>query len=206
MPYAELLHHGTFGDLQDFIVGERAIFRLHEDEKGQWRYLTYIQDEMNFLNNHHEWYWIDKIDRAAGTFTCHQADADQKFVREKEVVVNFDEKTKYWKAGQLISLDQIAPGDRMQIKAARYRERAETFGSRGTCSWIRESLAKIPSRTKGRPSFPTDAETEGLPGYVDSVTDNEVQITLFRETGEFVPRLKPGMPARTSGGGSGSET
>src|SRR5262245_6348691 len=33
MPYAELLHHATLGDLQDFRVGERAIFRLHENEK-----------------------------------------------------------------------------------------------------------------------------------------------------------------------------
>src|SRR5262245_30526508 len=28
MPYAELLHHAANGDLQDFIPGERAIFRL----------------------------------------------------------------------------------------------------------------------------------------------------------------------------------
>src|SRR5258706_9961874 len=36
LPYAELLHHTTFGDLQDFRVGERAIFRLHENEAGEW--------------------------------------------------------------------------------------------------------------------------------------------------------------------------
>ncbi|MFM8274981.1 MAG: hypothetical protein ACKODX_21990, partial [Gemmata sp.] len=48
MPYAELLHHAARGDLQDFKVGERAIFRLHEDAEGGWVYLTYIQDEMNF--------------------------------------------------------------------------------------------------------------------------------------------------------------
>src|ERR1700722_13910825 len=51
LPYAELLHHATFGDLQDFRTGERAIFRLHENEDGRWVWLTYIQDEMNFLNN-----------------------------------------------------------------------------------------------------------------------------------------------------------
>jgi hypothetical protein len=40
MPYAELLHHATNGDLQDFRVGERAIFRLHENEAGEWVWLT----------------------------------------------------------------------------------------------------------------------------------------------------------------------
>lgn len=37
MPYAELLHHATLGDLQDFRIGERAIFRLHPNEAGQWK-------------------------------------------------------------------------------------------------------------------------------------------------------------------------
>src|SRR5262245_1606558 len=46
MPYAELLHHAANGDIHDFRVGERAIFRLHENEEGKWVWLTYIQDEM----------------------------------------------------------------------------------------------------------------------------------------------------------------
>src|SRR6478609_306715 len=54
MPYAELLHHATLGDLQDFRPGERAIFRLHENEAGEWVWLTYIQDEMNMMNGHKE--------------------------------------------------------------------------------------------------------------------------------------------------------
>ena len=44
LPYAALLHHAAFGDLQDFRIGERAIFRLHENEAGEWVWLTYIQD------------------------------------------------------------------------------------------------------------------------------------------------------------------
>src|SRR5947199_6135912 len=45
LPYAELLHHAAFGDLRDFQIGERAIFRLHQNEEGKWTWLTYIQDE-----------------------------------------------------------------------------------------------------------------------------------------------------------------
>jgi hypothetical protein len=35
LPYAELLHHAAFGDLQDFKIGERAIFRLHQNDEGK---------------------------------------------------------------------------------------------------------------------------------------------------------------------------
>src|ERR1022692_1114695 len=66
LPYAELLHHAAFGDLQDFKIGERAIFRLHQNEAGKWIWLTYIQDEMNFLHGHKEYYWVDSLDPAKG--------------------------------------------------------------------------------------------------------------------------------------------
>src|SRR5262249_1002646 len=80
LPYAELLHHATFGDLQDFRIGERAIFRLHENADGRWTWLTYIQDEMNFLNNHKEYYWVDRIDAGKGRIEFTQANADKSFV------------------------------------------------------------------------------------------------------------------------------
>src|SRR5690349_20775035 len=59
LPYAELLHHAAFGDLDDFRVGERAIFRLHPNEAGEWVWLTYIQDEMNMMNGHKEYFYVD---------------------------------------------------------------------------------------------------------------------------------------------------
>src|SRR5687767_8362402 len=85
MPYAELLHHATNGDLQDFRVGERAIFRLHENEAGEWVWLTYIQDQMNMMNGHKEYFHVDHIDAAGGRLVCTQASADKSFVREKGI-------------------------------------------------------------------------------------------------------------------------
>lgn len=188
MPYAELLHHATYGDLQDFLIGERAIFRLHEDEKGVWRHLTYIQDEMNFLKNHGEWYWIDAIDRAANAFTCHQANADQSFVREKEVMVHFDDKTQFWKAGQRIMLDQIKVGNRMQIKAH------GTGKGKTRVAWHifldTESVEKFQAEQKlvhGQ-----RLREEGLPGYVDSIANGQIQLTLFQEGREWISKLKVG--------------
>src|SRR5258708_39854077 len=90
MPYAELLHHAAFGDLQDFRVGTRAIFRLHENEAGDWVWLTYIQDQMNMMNGHKEYFYVDSIDADKGTFTCTQANFDKSFVREKGILISTD--------------------------------------------------------------------------------------------------------------------
>src|SRR5262249_48910787 len=81
LPYAELLHHASFGDLPDYRIGERAIFRLHENAEGKWVWLTYIQDEMNFLNGHKEYYWVDRVEPATGRIEFTQASADKSFVR-----------------------------------------------------------------------------------------------------------------------------
>jgi hypothetical protein len=116
MPYAELLHHATNGDLQDFRVGERAIFRLHENEKGEWTVLTYIQDEMNMLNGHKEYFHVDTIDAANGRLTCIWANIDQSFVREKGVVIETDRDTRYWKAGQPAKFADIQAGDKLRTK------------------------------------------------------------------------------------------
>ncbi|MEI6235370.1 MAG: hypothetical protein WCT04_20120 [Planctomycetota bacterium] len=76
LPYAEMLHHATFGDLRDFKVGERLIFRLHENEAGEWVWLTYIQDQMNMMNGHKEYFHVDTIDAAKGQLTVSQASFD----------------------------------------------------------------------------------------------------------------------------------
>ena len=116
MPYAELLHHAARGDLQDFKVGERAIFRLHEDAEGRWVYLTYIQDEMNFQAGHKEYYWVDALDVKAGTITFTQANADKSFTRDKGLVMDTDTNTRYWKKGKLASFADIAVGDKLLAK------------------------------------------------------------------------------------------
>jgi hypothetical protein len=94
LPYAELLHHAAFGDLQDFKIGERAIFRLHQNEDGKWTWLTYIQDEMNFLYNHKEYYWVDSLDAAKGLIAYTQANADKSFVRGKGLILETDAQTR----------------------------------------------------------------------------------------------------------------
>ena len=116
LPYAELLHHATFGDLQDFRIGERAIFRLHENDKGDWVWLTYLQDEMNMMNGHKEYFYVDAFGAEKGRLTCTQANFDMSFVREKGIVIDTAADTRSWKAGQPAKFADIKLGDKLRTK------------------------------------------------------------------------------------------
>jgi hypothetical protein len=189
LPYAELLHHAAFGDLQDFKVGERAIFRLHENDKGAWVWLTYIQDEMNFLNGHKEFYHIDKIDAAGKKLEITQASADKSFVRTKGITLEMDPQTRYWKKGQPATFADIQKGDKLQTKTHGLGK-----GQRRVCWEVFldvESLEKF--RDEQRAVLSKRMKSEGLPGYVDRNEKGRVELTLFQEAREETKSLKKGQ-------------
>jgi hypothetical protein len=197
MPYAELLHHATNGDLQDFRVGERAIFRLHENEKGEWVYLTYIQDEMNMMNGHKEFFFVDRLDATKGQLVCTQANADQSYVREKDIVIETDKATRFWKAGASAKFEDIKVGDKLRTKThgvgkGKVRVAWEVFLDE-------ESLLKFQSEQKA--VHAARIAEQGAPGYVDEVMADQLKLTLFHEGEEHVKRLKVGKPVRVAPAG-----
>jgi len=186
MPYAELLHHASNGDVQDFRVGERAIFRLHENEEGKWVWLTYIQDEMNMLNGHKEYYYVDAIDPASGTITFTQANFDKTFIRDKGLVMKTDKATRFWKAGQPVTFADIKIGDKLRAKThglGKGKDRVgwEVFLDDESLLKFREEQTAVHARRMAE---------EGLPGYVDSVEGSTIQLTLFGETSDAAKALK----------------
>lgn len=192
MPYAELLHHATNGDLQDFRVGERAIFRMHENEKGEWVWLTYIQDEMNMMNGHGEYFFVDQIDAASGKLTTTWAKGDLTFVREKGVILETDKDTRFWKSGQPATFADIKPGDKLRTKThgvgkGRVRVAWEVFLDD-------ESLLKF--QTDQKAVHQTRILKEGAAGYVDACQGQNLELTLFNEGEVHVKRLKPGITVR----------
>lgn len=197
MPYAELLHHATLGDLQDFRVGERAIFRLHENDKGEWVMLTYIQDEMNMMNGHKEYFYVEQIDAAGGKLTCTWANFDKSFVREKNILIETDKDTRYWKAGLPAKFSDIKIGDKLRTKThgvgkGKTRMAWEVFLDD-------ESLLKFQAEQKA-----VNAKRildEGAPGYVDESSGTKVVITLFNEGEEQIKRLKQGVSIRIAPAG-----
>ena len=192
MPYAELLHHATNGDLQDFRPGERAIFRMHVNEREEWVWLTYIQDEMNMMNNHKEYFYVDAIDSPGGKLTCMWANFDKTFIREKEVTIETDKDTRFWKAGQPAKISDIKVGDKLRTKthgtgSGKHRVAWEIFLDD-------ESLLKFQSEQKT--VHTTRIKEEGVPGYVDEASGSKLVLTLFNEGDEQVKLLKNGFKVR----------
>jgi hypothetical protein len=194
MPYAELLHHAANGDLQDFRVGERAIFRLHENEAGEWVWLTYIQDQMNMMNGHKEYFHVDKIDAAKGQLVVTQANADKSYIREEGILIDTDKDTRYWKDGQPAKFTDVKVGDKIRTK---------THGvGQGKVQMCWEvflddaSLQKFQNEQKAVHS--QRLQKQGAPGYVDKTADRELQLTLFREADEISKTLKAGQKVRVA--------
>lgn len=197
MPYAELLHHAASGDLQDFRVGERAIFRLHENDKGEWVWLTYIQDEMNMLNGHKEYFYVDKIDAAKRALDCTWANFDKSFIRMTNVLIETDSETRFWKAGAPAKFTDIKPSDKLRTKthgagAGKRRIAWEVFLDD-------ESLLKFQAEQKA--VHAARILKEGAPGYVDEATSKELKLTLFNEGGDTAKQLKAGKPVRVAPAG-----
>ena len=188
MPYAELLHHATSGDLQDFRVGERAIFRLHENEKGEWVWLTYIQDEMNMLNGHKEFYHVDRLDLERGQIVCTQGIADKSYIREQGIVIGTDRDTHYWKAGEPAKFSDLKPGDMLRAKTHGVGKGKTRVAWEIFCD--EASLLKFQSEQKA--VHAARIAEQGAPGYIDEVAGKELSLTLFHEGEEQVKRLKAG--------------
>jgi hypothetical protein len=187
MPYAELLHHATHGDLQDFRIGERAIFRLHENEKGEWVFLTYIQDEMNMMNGHGEYFFVEEIDAKAGKISTTWAKGDLTFIREKGVVIETDKETRFWKAGQPAQFSDIKKGDKLRTK------------THGIGKGKVESLNKF--RTEQKEVHAQRILKEGAPGYVDEANGSKLILTLFNEGEDQVNLLKKGSLIKVASAG-----
>ncbi len=188
MPYAELLHHATLGDLQDFRVGERAIFRLHENERGEWVWLTYIQDEMNMMNGHKEYFYVDRVDAVKRAVECTWANFDKSFIRMTNVVIETDGETRFWKAGAPAKFTDIKVGDKLRTKthgagAGKRRIAWEVFLDD-------ESLVKF--QTEQKAIHAKRIQAEGAPGYVDEANGKELRLTLFNEGGDIAKQLKAG--------------
>jgi len=198
LPYAELLHHAAFGDLQDFKIGERAIFRLHENNEGKWVWLTYIQDEMNFLHGHKEYYWVDSVNAAKEEIEYTQANADKSFVRGKGLILETDAQTRYWKMGQPAKFTDIRVGDKLRTKShgigkGKHHRCWEVFLDDASLEKFQKEQQAVHRRRLAE---------EGWPGYVDASSPKEVQLTLFLEGRELAKELKTGRTVRIAAAGA----
>jgi hypothetical protein len=202
MPYAELLHHATLGDLQDFRVGERAIFRMHMNDKEEWVWLTYIQDEMNMMNGHGEYFFVEQIDAPTGKLTTTWAKGDMTFVREKSVVIETDKDTRFWKDGQPVKFSDIKTGDKLRTKT-------HGLGKGKTrMAWevFLDDASLLKFQTEQKAVHSKRILEEGAPGYVDASNGTQLTLTLFNEGDEQIKRLKQGTTVEVAPAGVDRKT
>ena len=197
LPYAELYHHAAFGDLQDFRIGMRGIFRMHEAADGQWTWLTYIQDQMNMMFGHKEYFYVDSIDSSAGTLTVTQANADKSFVREKGILISTDGETKYWKNGTPASFADIKFGQAL---------RTETHGigkGKTQMCWniFLDDASLLKFQTAQKTLNTKRLAEEGAPSYTDTANGTTLELTLFQESGDIARALKVGQKVRVAPAG-----
>lgn len=189
MPYAEMLHHATNGELNDFQIGERAIFRLHVNEQGEWYWLTYIQDEMNMLRGHQEYYIVESLDPENGQIGFTWGKADKSFVRQEGLFLDTDKETKFWKAGKSATFADIKIGDTLRAKThgigkGQSRVAWHVFLDDESLDAFRDQQVAVHSARIAK---------EGAPGYVDQAESGKLTLTMFREGSEFVDKLVSGI-------------
>ena len=195
MPYAEMLHHATSGDLSDFRIGERAIFRMHVNEAGEWYWLTYIQDEMNMLNGHKEYYVVESIEAAKGRIGFTWAKADKSYIREEGLFLETDAETQFWKGGKPAKFSDIKLGDTL---------RAKTHGigkGRVRVCWhvFLDDKSLLAFREKQMAVHAGRLAKDGLPSYVDRINDGTVELTLFRGGSSVAETLLTGKNPKALG-------
>ena len=170
---------------------------MHENEAGEWVWLTYIQDEMNMLNGHKEYYFVDAIDAENRSLSFTWAKGDRTFTRETGLILQTDKDTQFWEAGKPATFADIKVGDRLRARTR------STGKGRGRIAWHvfldDESLLKF--QTEQMAIHQKKMTVEGLPGYVDVVTDNSLELTLFQEASVLAEDLKPGRKIRAAAAG-----
>lgn len=198
MPYAEMLHHATKGYLSDFRIGERAIFRLHVNEAGAWYWLTYIQDEMNMLNGHKEYFFVETIDAQSGRIGFTWAKGDRSFIREEGLFFDTNQETKYWKDGKTAKFSDIKVGDKLRTKS-----RGNGKG-RSRIAWhvFLDDASLVKFRDEQLAVQTERLQKDGAAGYVDQVAGVELALTMFGSGLSVVEQLKPDMRIRVAPAGN----
>jgi hypothetical protein len=197
LPYAELLHHATRGDIQDYLPGERAIFRLHEDDKGEWTWLTYIQDEMNMMNGHKEFYHVTALDPAKGTIKFDWPTSDGAIMRETGLFIETTPETRYWKSAEPAKFSDIKVGDLL-------RERSHGAGAgKRRIAWdiFLDQASLDAFQAKQKADHTDRILTQGAPGYVDQASGTALSLTLFPEGDDITKGLKAGQKVKVAPAG-----
>jgi hypothetical protein len=152
---------------------------------------------MNMLNGHKEYYWVDRLDAEKGEIEYTQANADKSFVRGKNLILETDEQTRYWKAGEPAKFSDIKIGDKLRAKSHGIGK-----GKHHRCWEVFLDDASLEKFQKEQQAVHTKRlAEEGWPGYIDESDASLVRVTLFLEGRELAKELKVGKTVRVAPAG-----
>ncbi|MFN0076840.1 MAG: hypothetical protein ACKVY0_10215 [Prosthecobacter sp.] len=183
LPHVLCQHHGALGDMSDYRIGERLRFMLHEGEDGKWNRLGLVAEELEELVAHDEPYFVDKIDAAKGILICTRRNRAGDKIVWPGMVISTDKDTRYWREGTPdAKFADLAVGMPLFMK---------THGGTGLMertAWevLMDKASVEHFKTEQMQTLRQRLTTEGLPGYIDSVTEKEVRLTLFPEVMSFI--------------------
>lgn len=178
LPHVLCQHHGALGDMNDYRIGERLRFMLHEGEDGQWNRLGLVAEELEELIAHDEPYFVDKLDADKGILICTRRNRAGDKIVWPGMVIATDQDTRYWREGKPdAKFADLTVGMPLFIK---------THGGTGLLertAWevLMDQASVEHFKTEQMQALKQRLTTEGLPGYIDSASEKEVRLTLFPE-------------------------
>src|SRR4029077_9513372 len=114
--------------------------------------------------------------------------------REKDIVIDTDAKTRYWKNGSLAKFTDIQIGSKLQTKSRGVGK------GRGRICWdiFLDEVSLVKMQAEQKKVHLGRILDEGMPGYVDAVADKTLELTLFAEGSEVFRKLKVGQTVRVA--------
>jgi hypothetical protein len=178
LPHVLCQHHGALGDMNDYRIGERLRFMLHEGEDGQWNRLGLVAEELEELVAHDEPYFVDKLDGDKGILICTRRNRAGDKIVWPGMVITTDQDTRYWREGRPdAKFADLTVGMPLFMK---------THGGTGLLArtaWevLMDKASVEHFKTEQLQALKQRLTTEGLPGYIDNASEKEVRLTLFPE-------------------------
>jgi len=202
LPYGMVWYHGAPADVRDVplgthmhgrfllpLEGEEETIPLTEEERkrnpsSRYNHAIVLEDDVSFYSRRGRCWKVTGMERDTGPaallkLSVESVGPDVEGGINKPTQFNIDDATRVWKDRELVSLDQVAAGQQVQVNLSWGPFDSQTI----TDIWLDDaSLAAF--RELQRQRHLRLIRSRFLPGWVDAVTNNdsgggEVTVTFF---------------------------
>ena len=178
LPHCLCQHDNALGDLSDYRIGERLRFITYEGADGRWNRVGLIAEELAEIVAHKEPYYVDSIDAAQGLLVCTRRDAAKTKIVWPNMQITTDNETRYWLGGKPdAKFSDIQVGMGLYMKT----HHGDAFLNRVAWDVFLDDASVEKVKADQTAALEKRLLGDGLPGYWDSASGTEAQVTLFTE-------------------------